>query len=303
MNVRQQINRKINLRITSSGGEVEAYPSRIKSSGAEHLTVLAPDVRDISAWVDQEITIEEEPIGGIVAVYETKVLSYEAFEEEEHGSVLILNRPQDFEERRSTRVDVNFPITIKSEVKAGTVGATEEKIERALATNLSPYGLLVILGLRQDEDLQRGQVVSLSFELSPDSSPIILTLNAQVSRKYKLELGELSTKYAIAFQFIDISPDVENELMRYVFTNQVESQETDIESPSISPQEQVRLLKDEVNRLQEQLQIVNGQLKQAEEARLRSDTIIIQLTKKLNEQGTVLSRESWWRVWDQFGRR
>jgi len=161
---------------------------------------------------------------------------------------------------------------------------------------------LVILGLRQDQDLQRGQVVNLSFELSSES-PLIFTLNAQVSRKYKLELGELSTKYAIAFQFVDISPDVENELMRYIFTNQVELQEDDLESPSISPQEQVRLLKDEINRLQEQLQVVNGQLKQAEEARLRSDTIIIQLTKKLNESGTVLSRGSWWRVWDQFGRR
>ena len=302
MNVRQQINRKINLRITSSSGETETYSSRIKSSGIEHLTVLAPDIGDLSTWMDQEITIEEEPVGGITAVYETKVLSHETFEEEGHGSVLILNRPQGFEERRSTRIDVNFPITIKSEVKSGTVGTTEEKIERALATNLSPYGLLVILGLRQDEDLQRGQVVSLSFELS-SASPIILTLNAQVNRKYKLELGELSTKYAIAFQFVDISPDVENELMRYVFTNQVELQETDLESPSISPQEQVRLLRDEVNRLHEQLKVVNGQLKQAEEARLRSDTIIIQLTKKLNEQGTVLSRGSWWRAWDQFGRR
>ena len=118
-----------------------------------------------------------------------------------------------------------------------------------------------------------------------------------------MELGELSTKYAISFQFVDISPDVANELMRYIFTNQVELQENDLESPSISPQEQVRLLKDEINRLQEQLQVVNGQLKQAEEARLRSDTIIIQLTKKLNESGTVLSRGSWWRVRDQFGRR
>ena len=302
MNVRQQINRKINLCVASNDGEMETYPSRIKSSGIEHLTVLAPDVGDISAWVDREITIEEEPVGGVTAVYETTILSHETFEEEGQESVLILSRPQDFEERRSTRIDVNFPITIKSEIKSGVVGTAEEKIEKALATNLSPYGLLVILGLRQDQDLQRGQVVSLSFELSSDS-PIILTLNAQVSRKYKLELGELSTKYAIAFQFVDISSDVENELMRYVFTNQVESQETDLESPSISPPEQVRLLKDEVNRLQEQLQVVNGQLKQAEEARLRSDTIIIQLTKKLNEQGTVLSRGSWWRVWDQFGRR
>ena len=302
MNVRQQINRKVNLRFTSNDGETETYPSRIKSSGVEHLTVLAPDIEDLSAWGDQEITIEEEPIGGITAVYETTVLSHETIEEEGQSSVLILNRPQDFEERRSTRIDVNFPITIKSEIKSGTVGATEEKTEKALATNLSPYGLLVILGLRQDQDLQRGQVVNLSFELSSES-PLIFTLNAQVSRKYKLELGELSTKYAIAFQFVDISPDVENELRRYIFTNQVELQEDDLESPSISPQEQVRLLKDEINRLQEQLQVVNGQLKQAEEARLRSDTIIIQLTKKLNESGTVLSRGSWWRVWDQFGRR
>jgi len=131
MNVRQQINRKVNLRFTSNDGETETYPSRIKSSGVEHLTVLAPDIGDLSAWVDQEITIEEEPIGGITAVYETTVLSHETFEEEGQSSVLILNRPQDFEERRSTRIDVNFPITIKSEIKSGTVGATEEKTEKA----------------------------------------------------------------------------------------------------------------------------------------------------------------------------
>ncbi|MEC8893521.1 MAG: hypothetical protein VX901_09380 [Candidatus Poribacteria bacterium] len=74
MNVRQQINRKINLRITSSSGETETYSSRIKSSGIEHLTVLAPDIGDLSTWMDQEITIEEEPVGGITAVYETKFL-------------------------------------------------------------------------------------------------------------------------------------------------------------------------------------------------------------------------------------
>ena len=32
---------------------------------------------------------------------------------------------------------------------------------------------------------------------------------------------------------------------------------------------------------------------------IHSETIIVQLTRKLNEQGTIINRQSWWKFWDQ----
>jgi hypothetical protein len=62
---------------------------------------------------------------------------------------------------------------------------------------------------------------------------------------------------------------------------------------------QIPALKSEIYRLQEQLRAAHLRIKEAEESRIRSETIIVQLTRKLNEQGTIINRRNWWKFWDQ----
>lgn len=126
----------------------------------------------------------------------------------------------------------------------------------------------------------------------------MFALSAHVARKYRLEFGELSMKYAIAFQFVDISPEVENHLVRYVLTQQVEFGAKDLDVVSTPDYDRINLLQEEIERLRDQLSLSSEQIKKASESRERSDAIIIQITKRLNQQETLLRRR-WWHFWDR----
>ena len=297
---KQQINRKINLRFTSPEGETKIYPSQMKSMSAEHLEVLAPlDIPDLSTLIEQEVIIEEEPIGTPPKAYGATIADVAAIEDDAEDRMLILNRPSQFQERDFARSDVNFPATVKAEAKS-TAGVVEQKSYEGLATNLSGSGLLIILGMDSENDIEREHTVTVNFKLPVDET-LIFTLSAQVVRKYRLEFGELSTKYTVALRFIDVSSEVENQLVRYLLTHQIERQPEELDAAtSETVQDQINLLKEELGRLQEQLDLANEQIKRAEEARQRSDTIIIQLTRRLNEQSIQLRHHrSRWRFWER----
>lgn len=302
---KQQINRKINLRFTSpEEGETKIYPSHMKSIRAEHLEVLAPlDIPDLSTLIDQEVTVEEEPVGTPPKTYAATIVDQAAVEGDTEDRILVLNRPSQFQERNFSRIDVNFPATVKAEVKSA-IGVVEQKSYEGLSTNLSASGLLIILGMDSEQAIESEHAVTINFKL-PVGETLIFTLNAQVIRKYRLEFGELSTKYTVAFRFIDVSSEVENQLVRYALTHQMERQPEELDAAtSESVHDQINLLRDELGRLQEQLDLANEQMKRAEEARQRSDTIIIQLTKRLNEQSIQLrGRHSRWRFWERSGGR
>ena len=296
------INRKIKLCMATPEGETKIDPNRIKSVDVEHLEVLAPlDVSDLSTLVDQQIKIEEDPVGAPGQVYETMVVDHTIVAGEVEDRLLILKRPPQFQERRLVRVDVSFPATIKVEVQQGANAQAEPKSYEGLATNISASGMLVILGMPDEHDIEQGQTVTITFKL-PVDEPLVFTLSTRSVRKYQLEFSELSTKYAIAFQFLDISPEVENHLVRYVLALQMELQSKDMDAASVPVYDQVNLLREELNRLQEQLRLSHDQIKRGEESRYRSDTIIIQLTKRLNEQEMLLRRRRWWCFWERRGR-
>jgi len=259
--------------------------------------VLTSVLPNPTNFVDQVVTVEERSVGETVRSYESTVIDVETSEDdvEPTSCVLILRRPAQFQERRFPRIDVNFPVTIRLEqdqldAQAGTY--------EALASNLSVSGLSVILGLANERELDRGQIVSATFELELEEA-LVFTLNAQMVRKRLLDFGGTSNKYMVAFNFIEVSPEIEDQISRCIFTHQVGFDTSDADSLSSAESNQIPALKAEIYRLQEQLRTAYLQIKEAEESRIRSETIIVQLTRKLNEQGTIINRQSWWKFWDQ----
>ena len=293
-----QINRKVNLRFSADPDEVEVYSGELYTVTLEYIRVVLTSVLpNPTNFVDQVVTVEERSVGETVRSYESTVIDVETSEEdvEPTSCVLILRRPAQFQERRFPRIDVNFPVTIRLEqdqldAQAGTY--------EALASNLSVSGLSVILGLANERELDRGQIVSATFELELEEA-LVFTLNAQIVRKRLLDFSGTSNKYMVAFNFIEVSPEIEDQISRCIFTHQVGFDTSDADSLSSAESNQIPALKAEIYRLQEQLRTAYLQIKEAEESRIRSETIIVQLTRKLNEQGTIINRQSWWKFWDQ----
>ena len=286
-----QISRKVHLRFSADRDEIEVYSGELNALTLEYakVTLLNP-VSDPSNLVDQVVIIEEESVQETTKRYESTVIGFEeSVVDEIKFCTLILRRPSPLQERRFPRVEVNFPATIKIESDQPD---PQMPVYEALASNLSVSGLLVILGLSNVRELNRGQLVGIKFELQFEEA-LVFTLNAQVVRKQPIDFGGTSNKYMVAFNFIDISPEIESQISHYVFSHQIGSDSLQIGD------EDANALKSEIYRLQEQLSAAHLRIKEAEESRIRSETIIVQLTRKLNEQGTIINRRNWWKFWDQ----
>lgn len=286
-----QISRKVHLRFSADRDEIEVYSGELNALTLEYakVTLLNP-VSDPSNLVDQVVIIEEESVQETTKRYESTVIGFEeSVVDETKFCTLILRRPSPLQERRFPRVEVNFPATIKIESDQPD---PQMPVYEALASNLSVSGLLVILGLSNVRELNRGQLVGIKFELQFEEA-LVFTLNAQVVRKQPIDFGGTSNKYMVAFNFIDISPEIESQISHYVFSHQIGSDSLQIGD------EDANALKSEIYRLQEQLSAAHLRIKEAEESRIRSETIIVQLTRKLNEQGTIINRRNWWKFWDQ----
>ena len=285
-----QISRKVHLRFSADRDEIEVYSGELNALTLEHAKVtLGNFVSDPSNLVDQVVIIEEESVQETTKRYESTVIGFEeSVVDETKFCTLILRRPSPLQERRFPRVEVNFPATIKIESDQPD---PQMPVYEALASNLSVSGLLVILGLSNVRELNRGQLVGIKFELQFEEA-LVFTLNAQVVRKQPIDFGGTSNKYMVAFNFIDISPEIESQISHYVFSHQIGSDSLQIGD------EDANALKSEIYRLQEQLSAAHLRIKEAEESRIRSETIIVQLTRKLNEQGTIINRRNWWKFWD-----
>ena len=286
-----QISRKVHLRFSADRDEIEVYSGELNALTLEYakVTLLNP-VSEPSSLVDQVVIIEEESVQETTKRYESTVIGFEeSVVDEIKFCTLILRRPSPLQERRFPRVEVNFPATIKIESDQPD---PQMPVYEALASNLSVSGLLVILGLSNVRELNRGQLVGIKFELQFEEA-LVFTLNAQVVRKQPIDFGGTSNKYMVAFNFIDISPEIESQISHYVFSHQIGSDSLQIGD------EDANALKSEIYRLQEQLSAAHLRIKEAEESRIRSETIIVQLTRKLNEQGTIINRRNWWKFWDQ----
>jgi len=286
-----QISRKVHLRFSADRDEIEVYSGELNALTLEYAKVtLGNFVSDPSNLVDQVVIIEEESVQETTKRYESTVIGFEeSVVDETKFCTLILRRPSPLQERRFPRVEVNFPATIKIESDQPD---PQMPVYEALASNLSVSGLLVILGLSNVRELNRGQLVGIKFELQFEEA-LVFTLNAQVVRKQPIDFGGTSNKYMVAFNFIDISPEIESQISHYVFSHQIGSDSLQIGD------EDANALKSEIYRLQEQLSAAHLRIKEAEESRIRSETIIVQLTRKLNEQGTIINRRNWWKFWDQ----
>lgn len=326
MDKKIEVNRKIILKYVDPDGTAREYDTRIKYISPDSIEILAPiEVSDINSLVDQEVTIDEETIGKAPVSHNAVVEGPgEEVLETTGERLIVLKRPVTLQIREFVRVDVNFPLTVNiltpetSEIEESgeevslrasspLAGGSERghNIYEALAVNLSASGILFVLGLDEKTIIKPGQDVVLNFKLQDREKKKVIkfeNISAKIARVYKLEIGDLRRKYTVAVTFSNLTTEQQDQIIHYVLERQIDLQEKELLEISASPiYEQLAILKDEVKRIQEQLRMAHEQIKLAEEARQRSDNIIVQLTKRLSAMREVPRRKyKWWRFWEWF---
>lgn len=300
-----EVNRKIKLKYLDQAGEAKLYDTRIKYIDTDNIEVLAPvEVSDINSLVDEEVTIDEETIGKSVVTHKT-VLKGQSEEilEATGERLIVLERPVTLQIREFARVDVNFPLTVNI-IDSETTDTEGKDMYEALTVNLSASGILFVVGLDEETVIDPGQNVVLSFDIQRKNEENIKleNISAKIVRTYELEMGDLKRKHIVAVTFSNLTTEQQNKIMHYVLDRQLKLKSDDLlEVGGSSPvYEQLALLKDEVQRLQEQLQMAHEQIKLTEDARQRSDNIIVQMTRRLSSKERKSQKHRWWRFWQWF---
>jgi len=311
MDERIEVNRKIKLKYVDPDGTARVYDTRIKYISPDNTEILAPiEIGDINSLVDQEVTIDEETIGKSPVSHNTMVKGPgEEVLETTGERLIVLRRPITLRIRGFARVDVNFPLTvgiITPETSETEESDEDKNIYEALAVNLSASGILFVLGLGEKTVIKPGRDVVLNFKLQDRNKKEIMefkNISAKIVRIYKLEVSDLRRKHTVAVTFSNLTTEQQDQIIHYVLERQIDLQSKGLLEVGPSPvYEQLSLLKDEVKRLEEQLRMAHEQIKLAEEARQRSDNIIVQLTKRLSAIREVppYRRHRWWRFWEWF---
>jgi len=307
---KKEVNRKIKLKYVNSDGTAQVYDTRIKYISQDNIEILAPiELEDVDSLVDQEVTIDEETIGKSPVSHSTFVQGESEETLKSTGErLIVLKRPNTLRIREFARVDVNFPVTVNiitSETKESEDEEAQNSYE-ALSVNISASGMLFVLGLGESGNIRQGQDIVLKFKLkiNKNREPVEFNnISAKVVRAYKLDIGDLRRKYTVAASFSDLTSEQQDQIMHYVLERQIDLQAKELLEVGASPlYEQLTILKDEVKRLENQLKMAHEQIKLAEEARQRSDNIIVQLTKRVSAMQRIQPRRRhrWWKFWEWF---
>lgn len=311
MNEEKEVNRKIKLKYVDIDGTAGVYESRIKYISPDSIEILAPiEIDNINSLVDQDVTIDEVTIGKKIVSHNTVVeRSSKELLKTTGEKLIVLKRPITLRIREFARVNVNFPVTVSvlsSENSTETKEDEDLPFYEALSVNISAVGILFVLGFEKRTIIRQGQDVILNFKLMNKKRKETIefeNISAKIVRVYNLEVGDLSQKHTIAAEFSNMTKEQQDQIMHYVLERQIDFRYKEIVDIGPSPvYEQLTLLKDEVKRLQQQLLMTHEQIKLAEEARQRSDNIIVQLTKRLSliQRAPTSRRHKWWKFWEWF---
>lgn len=312
MNEKKEVNRKIKLKYVDIDGTAEVHESRIKYITPDFIEILAPiEINNINSLIDQEVTIDEITIGKNLVSHNSVIEGPGKELLKTTGEKLIvLKRPITLRIREFARINVNFPVTV-SILSSENSTETEELDDdllfyEALSVNISASGMLFVLGFGKRTIIRQGQDVILNFKLMNKERKENIefeNISAKIVRFYNLEVGDLRQKHTVAAEFSNMTKEQQDQIMHYVLERQIDFRHKEIVDIGPSPvYEQLTLLRDEVKRLQQQLLMTRKQIESAEEARQRSDNIIVQLTKRLSliQKAPTSRRHKWWKFWEWF---
>jgi hypothetical protein len=288
---------KINRRIKVNIEGVPEYESRIRyldSSIAKIIPPVDEDGNSMDINKGTEVVITELTNSGENRTYRTIA---QFIEPDPVTGFDMLVVAQDMENpipmRNFARVLVDIPVKIRTEYGRQNYEGT--------ALNISGSGMLISLGLENEGEIPKGAEVMLEFKL-PEKEEFAIP--AQIVRIFRMRPESNIFGIGVSFKFTDFT--LQDKIVSYVLTRQIELHELEIPEVQDPLVQQITMLKEEVARLREELRLAHQREAQLEEARRRSDAIIMQLTRQLEEQTRQLNRlrlkasRSWWKFWTWF---
>ncbi len=288
---------KINRRIKVNIEGIPEYESRIRYLDSTIAKIIPPideDGNSIAIKKGTEVMITELTNSGENRTYRTIAQFIEPDPVTGYDMLVVaLDEENPIPMRNFARVLVDIPVKIQTEYGKRNYEGT--------ALNVSGSGMLISLGLESEGEIPKGAEINLDFELSDKGR---FTIPANVIRIFRMRPESNVFGLGVNFKFTDFS--LQDKIVSYVLSRQIELHELgmpEVEDPLI---QQINMLREEVARLREELRIAHQREAQLEEARRRSDAIIMQLTRQLEEQTRQLNRlrskasRRWWKFWTWF---
>jgi len=288
------INRRIALQSHSEIAQDEFLNSRIKYIDDTVFKILTPldnEGNPLDIPRDSPVTVYTPNGDGEKQSHFTKVLEQET-NDTTGERFLVLAQPEDdrIEKRDYVRVETTLPVSLRAEYN--------DTPYKGIAINLSASGILVLL---KDENDEIPVGVKVNVDLNLDGQ--FFKLDGSVTRKTKHH--EETDNYQLAIKFHIEDSSIQDDIMGYVLSRQIELKGKGLlDEVEVPLQEQINLLKEEVARLREELELAHKREAQVAESRQRADEIILQLTKQADEQTKRMSElqswkngHRWWKFW------
>ena len=289
---------KINRRIKVNTEGIPEYESRIRYLDSTIAKIIPPidengNTTDIKKGT--EVMITELTNSGENRTYRTVAQFIEPDPVTGYDMLVVaLDEENPIPMRNFARVLVDIPVGIQTDYGRQNYEGT--------ALNISGSGILISLELEGEGEIPKGARVKLDFKL-PNKGKF--TIPANVIRIFRMRPESNVFGLGVNFKFTDFS--LQDKIVSYVLSRQIELHELGMPEVEDPLTQQINMLREEVARLREELRIAHQREAQLEEARRRSDAIIMQLTRQLEEQTRQLNRlrskvsKRWWKFWTWFG--
>ncbi|MEQ8173485.1 MAG: flagellar brake protein [Syntrophomonadaceae bacterium] len=203
-----KINQLIHVEIEDQEGHVDRLPSRIEGISGKHLCIAMPTRHGVLVplKLGQTATIIISDRSGMLSAT-TKVLG----RQREPIPVVFVELPEEFDSvaqrREFVRLEISLPVWFSIVGKA-----PEGACEPGTTIDLSAGGVCFISRLK----LEAGQMLGLCLNFGDGE----FSCKAQVVRCRRTEVGSLN--YTVAVKFIEITDNLRDHIVGFVFAKQRE---------------------------------------------------------------------------------
>lgn len=206
---RLKINQLIHVEIEDQDGHIDRLPSRIEGISGKHLCIAMPTRHGalVPLRLGQAATIIISDRSGMLSAT-TRVLG----RQREPIPVVFVELPEEYDNvaqrREFVRLEISLPIWFS--IAADT--SAEGSYERGTTIDLSAGGICFVSRIK----LEAGHLINLCLNLGDAE----FSCKAQVVRCSRAEAG--GSNYAVAVKFIEITDNLRDHIVGFVFSKQRE---------------------------------------------------------------------------------
>lgn len=204
-----KINQLIHVEIEDREGHIDRLPSRIEGINGKHLCIAMPTRHGalVPLKLGQPATIIISDRSGMLSAT-TRVLG----RQREPIPVVFVELPEEYDNMAQRREFVRLEISLPICFSLATGSSAEGAYEHGTTIDLSAGGICFVSRIK----LKVGTLIKLCLNLGDAE----FSCQAQVVRCNRAEVG--GTNYAVAVKFIEITDNLRDHIVGFVFSKQRE---------------------------------------------------------------------------------